>query len=205
MINVQENVPLYSIFILILILSGGYIIQLVPCKLQRMLDSNNYIKHLFCFLTLLFLIILVDPEESKNKINTILLKTVVLYIFFIFIIKTYYKFFVAIMILLAIKYIIFIHSNSLKDELSKFDDNKDKDKEDINKINNNLNKIIIIQNILFAIIIILIIIGFLVYLGEKKFQYKNKFDFLIFLFGKPNCSNIPEKINISNSLKYAFK
>jgi hypothetical protein len=194
-LNIQESIPLYSIFILLLILSGGYIIQLIPCKLQSILNNNIYIKHFFALLTLIFLITLVDPLESKNNLNIILSKSFILYIFFIFIIKTHYKFFISIMIILGIKYLILLKKNELSDKYE-----KDKD---VN-IQKELDNINIIQNVLFFIIIILIIIGFLVYLGQKKYEYKKDFNYFIFLFGKPECNYTIEKISITNSLKHAF-
>jgi hypothetical protein len=199
MIDTQNKIPIYSIFILLLILSGGYIIQLVPCKLQKVLNDNIYIKHLFCFLTLVFLVNLTDPEQNTKSLNIIIFKSFMLYIFFIFIIKTYYKFFILIMITLGIVYLIVIKKTEIDNELN---NNKDINKEI--ELNNYKSKLIIVQNILFGFIIIFIILGFLIYLGEKKHQYKNKFNYFTFFLGKPDCSNIPDKINMLNSFKYAF-
>jgi hypothetical protein len=200
MINIQENIPIYSLFILLLILSGGYIIQLIPCKLQKTLDSNVYIKHFFAFLTLIFLVTLTDPEEGKKKLNVIISKSFILYIFFIFIIKTYYKFFILIMLILGILYILELKKLEIYSEL-----NQEKEINKINELKNSISNLIMFQNILFGFIVIFIIIGFIIYLGEKKHQYKNKFNYFTFLFGKPNCNNIPDKINMLNSIKYAFR
>ena len=38
------------------------------------------------------------------------------------------------------------------------------------------------------------IIGFILYLGEKKIEYKDKFNYITFIFGKPSCTNIFPKI-----------
>jgi hypothetical protein len=199
MINIQEKIPLYSIFILILILSGGYVIQLIPCKLQRVLNTNIYIKHLFCFLTLIFLITLIDPMEQNQKLEKIIVKSIILYIFFIFLIKTHYKFFIAVIIILGIKYLILLKKNEL---FEKYKNETDKNK--LKKIEDSLNNIIILQNILFYIVVLLIIIGFIIYLGEKKYEYKNNFNYLTFLFGKPNCKHTPNEISMFKSIKYAF-
>lgn len=199
MIDIQDKIPIYSIFILLLILSGGYIVQLVPCKLQRILNDNIYLKHLFCLLTLVFLVDLTDPEQNKKSLNITILKSFVLYIFFIFIIKTYYKFFILIMITLGIIYLIVIKKTDIDNEIK-----NSKDINIINELNNYKSKLIIVQNILFGFIIIFMILGFLIYLGEKKHQYKNKFNYFTFLLGKPDCSNVPDKISILNSFKYAF-
>jgi hypothetical protein len=193
-INIQEVLPLYSVFILILILSGGYIIQLIPCKLQKILDTNVFIKHLFAFLTLIFLVTIVDPNNTSKKLSTIIYTSFLLYIFFIVIIKTHYKFFISIIIVLGIKYLLLLYKNQIQDE------NKNNEIE----LNNKLQNIVLIQDILFGVVIFLLLIGFLVYYGEKKYEYKNKFNFITFLFGKPNCAYTPQKISIYESLKYVF-
>ena len=85
---------------------------------------------------------------------------------------------------------------------------KIKNENDINLKKNDELIIDTISNIRYFILIIMIIllvIGFLIYLGEKKYQYNNKFKFLTFLFGKPDCNNKLDKISIINSLKYSFK
>jgi len=218
---IDEKIPLYSIFVLILILSGGYVIQLIPCKLQKVLESNIYIKHLFAFLTLLFLVTLVDPfDKDNNNIKIVIYRSIILYLFFIFIIKTNYKFFIAIIVLLAFKYLMLLYKNQLLDENNKEKDkieekNKnDKDNKDIKDINNNkkiidntkkLANITIIENTSFSILCILILIGFLSYYGEKKKEYGNKFNIFTFIFGKPNCRYTPEKIHFLESLKHVFK
>jgi hypothetical protein len=193
-INIQEVLPLYSVFILILILSGGYIIQLIPCKLQKILDTNIFIKHLFAFLTLIFLVTIVDPNNTSKKLSTIIYTSFLLYIFFIVIIKTHYKFFISIIFVLGIKYLLLLYKNQIQDE------NKNNEIE----LNNKLQNIVLIQDILFGVVIFLLLIGFLVYYGEKKYEYKNKFNFITFLFGKPNCAYTPQKISIYESLKYVF-
>jgi hypothetical protein len=197
-INIQEVLPLYSVFILILILSGGYIIQLIPCKLQKILDTNVFIKHLFAFLTLIFLVTIVDPNNTSKKLTTIIYTSFLLYIFFIVIIKTHYKFFISIIIVLGIKYLLLLYKNQIQDE------NKNNKESNITELNNKFENIVLIQDILFGLVILLLVIGFLVYYGEKKYEYKNKFNFITFLFGKPNCAHTPQKISIYESLKYVF-
>jgi hypothetical protein len=44
------------------------------------------------------------------------------------------------------------------------------------------------QKYLILINCIIIVLGFLIYLGRKKMEYKDSFNFGTFLVGKPNCS-----------------
>jgi len=46
--------------------------------------------------------------------------------------------------------------------------------------------------------------GFLVYLGEKKIEYKKNFSYITFLFGAPACREITKHKNTINSLKHIF-
>ena len=197
MIIINDKIPIYSIFILILILTAGYC-DIFPCKIKRVLSENIYIKHFFTFLTMIFFVVLVESDENK-KLNNILSNSLILYIIFIFVIKTEYRFFISIIFLLGITYIFRLK----KDEINK---NK---KESINddekkKLDSELNFIAEINNFIFIIVIILIIIGFLIYLGEKKLEYKNKFNFLVFLFGKTQCSNYDSNISIYKALKHSL-
>ena len=38
-----DNIPIYAIFILILIISANFLAQLFPCRLQKLLSTNIYI------------------------------------------------------------------------------------------------------------------------------------------------------------------
>ncbi len=199
MYDFEKKIPIYSIFVLILILSGGYIIQLIPCKVQNLLNNNMYIKHLMCFLTLLVFVSITDPANEKVVLYDIFLKTIAVYIIFIFIIKTYYIFFVIILIMLGFSYIITLKVVELRDN----NKNKVENEENEDK-NKNIDILIKIRDALFIFIGILIIIGFLIYLGEKKYEYKNKFSYVTFIFGKPDCNNIKYCESLIDSFKYAF-
>ncbi len=199
MYDFENKIPVYSIFALILILSGGYIIQLIPCKVQNLLNNNMYIKHLMCFLTLLVFVSITDPANDKVVLYDIFLKTIAVYIIFIFIIKTYYIFFVIILIMLGFSYIITLKVVELRES----DKNKVQNEEELK--NEYIDILIKVRDALFVVIGILIIIGFLIYLGEKKYEYKNKFSYITFIFGKPKCSNIKYCESLIDSFKYAFK
>jgi amino acid transporter len=81
-----------------------------------------------------------------------------------------------------------IASNTEKEEL-------DKKHDFIIKINNGL----------IIVVFILAIIGFMIYMGRKKFEYKNNFSYLTFIFGKVECKGTISNIDYSTSLKHLFK
>jgi hypothetical protein len=187
----EEKIPIYTIFILILIISANFLAQIFPCKIQKILNCNMYVKHIFSFLTLMFFVILSAPIGGSMRVNDILMKAFILYIFFIILTKTNYIIFMIIIILLGTLYLIILKINELKES-----NNNDK-----NELEEKLNNI---YNYISYIILILLIIGFLMYMGEKKYEYKNKFEYRKFIFGIPYCSGKNSNMSLINSLKYAF-
>jgi hypothetical protein len=95
------------------------------------------------------------------------------------------NFFILFFVALCTKFIII-------NELSHTQDKALKDKYD--KINKALN---------YALVSIGII-GFILYYGEKRYEYGKRFNFLTFLLGKPVCREFIIPTNYQRSLKYAF-
>jgi hypothetical protein len=186
----EQDIPLYTIFILILIISANFLVQIFPCKIQKSLSNNMYFKHIFSFLTLIFFVVLSAPIGDAN-FNLIIYKSFILYVLFIVITKTNHIFFTIIIILLGVLYLIILKLNDLNE-------NNRKDKV---KLENNLNNL---YNYISYLIIILIIIGFLMYMGEKKYEYKENFEYTKFIFGIPYCRGVRTEISFLKSLKYAF-
>ena len=185
-VSLNEKIPIYTIFILILIISAEYLKELMPCKLDNVLKNNIYVKHFFCFLTLLFFVVITtEPLKDKN-LKEIIIKSIVLYVLFILLIKNDYRIFLSVMVLLGLIYIISLKKYELIDLIK-----KEQNIDIITKkqYENEINTIILINNILFVIVIILIFIGFLFYMNKKKNQYKDQFHFLTFFFGNIKCKH----------------
>lgn len=197
-LSLSEKIPLYSIFVLILIISAGYFTEIFPCKLQRLLKNNIYIKHFFAYLTLIFFVVLTTSVKDE-QIYIILYKSFILYLLFLLVIKSDYRFFVTIIFLTGFYYLSILKKYEMINTLS-----TEKDPIEITKLNTYINYLIYFNNCLFIFIIFIIIIGFLIYLGEKKYEYGNKFNFLTFIFGKLYCSQFEKKISIINALKYSI-
>lgn len=62
--------------------------------------------------------------EQNQKLEKIIVKSIILYIFFIFLIKTHYNFFITV-IILGIKYLILLKKNEL---FEKYKNETDKNK-----------------------------------------------------------------------------
>lgn len=172
------------LFIFYVTLGGNFVAQLFPCQVQKLFTENIYYKHFLAFFILFFAIIL--TSDQSEKISTILFsKTLILYSLFIVLTRMDKNFFLLFFVALCIKFIII-------NEISHTHDKELKDK--YNKINNGLN---------YALISIGII-GFILYYGEKRYEYGKRFNFLTFLLGKPVCREFIIPTNYKRNLIYAF-
>jgi hypothetical protein len=97
--------PFYAIFILVLIISANFLAQLVPCRFQRALQTNMYIKHLFGLLTLNFFVLLSMPELSSSLYEGVK-SSVLLYAAFMIITRTDATIFYLILFLLGVSYLV---------------------------------------------------------------------------------------------------
>jgi hypothetical protein len=191
---ITENLPIYSVFLLVLIIAGSFIVELFPCRLQRLFTNSMYLKHICAFFTLVFFIVITSPIKSKKHI---FIKSILVYIFFVLVTKTHPYFFLIILFLLAFCYIIALQKEDL--------DTNEKEtinEEEITKNNKIIDNVIFL---IYVIVFILTIIGILIYMGEKKIEFKNDFSYNYFFFGVPKCRNDPIKVSMKKALQYAFK
>ena len=172
-----ENLSLVhkGMLLFLLIISGNYIGSLVSCRTQDLFNNNIYVKHMIGFISLYFFIIL--AELNINPLKSLIL-TIPMYFYFIVLTKSESTFFISVIFFLLV--LVFSHN------YKRYLDNKE---------NLSKNEIIFMKNINFikkiviGIIFSLSLIGFLIYLGMKKIEYKNNFSFKNFLFGKIVCKN----------------
>lgn len=217
--SIQESLPLYSVFLLILVISSGFLTAFFPCRLQNALNDNIYLKHASAFMTMLFFIVLTIPDYDK-KIFEVIPKTFLLYAFFLILIKTDFPFFIAILAIISVIYILVLRRSELHDELKEYNNDNNKnnkgimdnknpnpgaDSAKITETRHEYNTIVTINNALTISIIPLLVVGCLVYLGKKRYKYKDKFSIITFIFGafkcNPNTSNV---MTISESLRHVF-
>ena len=78
-----------SVFVLLLIISGNFLGELMPCRVREELSSNMILKHFFGYLTLVFFaIVTVFKTSSMN----ILFLSFLVYVYFIVLSKTNWDF-----------------------------------------------------------------------------------------------------------------
>jgi len=190
---------LFSIFVFILIISANFLAEIFPCGLQDLLRNNMIIKHTFGFFTMIFFVVLSHKNKNRN-IYDIIKNSLGLYLFFIIISRCEIHIFYIILIFLGITYIV----NILKHDIMKEKTHKKGDKNKKQQDENN-KKIIIYDNITFILYILIILstfLGVLINMGEKKIEYKKKFNYFTFFIGKHKC--IEKSPNV-NYMKYLQK
>ena len=133
----------------------------------------------------LFFAIILTSNKSEKISTTLFSKTLVLYSLFIVLTRMDKNFFILFFVVLCVKFIVI-------NELSHTQDNKRKDKYD--KINKGLT---------YALLLIGVI-GFTLYYGEKRYEYGKRFNFLTFLLGKPVCREFIIQTNYRRNLTYVF-
>ena len=189
-----------AIFIFMLIISGNSLAELFPCRIQQMLKENIYVKHLVGFLTLFFFGVLTIPDLANvgGMINCFLL-------YFIFLITSNvdYKIWIVLFVLYAIMYLLHL----IKQDYTKIKDgtkkmNTSNEVMIFNKI--SLEQIHEIQTFVITLITILTIVGFIIYMGDKKLEYGKKFKYSIFFTGKTHCQYISSKYSLYEKLVASF-
>ncbi len=200
-IDYLDKIPVYAIFVLMLIISANFLKELFPCKFQHSLEHNIYLKHLFGFLTLLFFVVLTAPLDEK-PFDNIFIKSVGIYIWFVLFLRTTYPVFIILLIIFALMYIVVLKKTYYKELFGK------KENIEKEKMVDDLNLYDSINHYLLIFAALLTIIGFIIYLGEIKYSLKNKkfnlLEFIHFIIGKPPCEYEPEIITPLKALYYAF-
>lgn len=161
-----------AVFAFYLIIGCNFLPQLFSCRLQHLINNNMIVKHLFGLFILFFLVVNLSGEFSMDSIKELfqnIIVTVLIYIWFVITTRSILSLIVVNIIILCVLYIIHIRKNIRKKK------NKDTKADDI------------AMYVLSAINVFLSILGFCLYLREKKLEYGDDFRFSIFMRGNPTC------------------
>ena len=173
---------LYNIFVLIVILSSSFFDVLIPCRLQAVVKNNIIVRHIFCYFTMVIFVVLSDDPNELKMFHHIFLRSLVLYFWFLMLIKSNQSIFMLVLILLMIQYIIIIKRKDYidpkkREELIKShrisDYRLEKDVKDMNKVIYFLNFV--------CISAILLGVGY--NLLHKYNKHERNFNLLYFVFG----------------------
>lgn len=192
MVELHESV--IAIFTFLLIISGNFINNLFPCRIQTLFETNIYAKHFLGFFTLLFFETLTLRE--KYPISKLLPYTFLVYFYFLLLTNTNSKIWITIFVAAGMIYLLHLYREEIKTKTITNDE-----MENVIVTSDRLNKII---KVLEVYIVAATLFGFLVYMGQKKFEYKKKFNYMEFLFGHVMCKNDSPNLSIFKSLKHTF-
>lgn len=143
----------------------GITLSLFNCKIVKAINKNILLQYSTLFISIFFLFIVLESENSKKHIYVLLLNSLIIFISFILLIKINKIFSILILILILINQTLKVHINYLINN-------------NIYKKNNNIiNYYIKIRNIINIIICILILIGFFSIIIENAYSF-NLYKFL---------------------------
>lgn len=184
-VNLSKSLGLFF-----LLVSANFIGNILGCKIQTIFNSNIVLKHLLGFISLLFFITILTNSEYKDKNNKIIKRkfhesikdSFYVYFFFLLLSKTHYEITLFVYLCIFTIYSLsLIRNDYYKDNLSM--------QQKINYAN----------YMLFYIIILTTVLGFIIYNLDKYNEYgrhgpcflnkksKKCFSYFKFLFGKTSC------------------
>ena len=186
LIKNDKNTNFYSVrlingmFFLLLIISSGFVGDILNCKYQRTIVNNIYMKHLVAFLTLYFLNsnLFTDEDHPINK----LLNCILLYIIFVIIMRLNLIFTGIVLFLIFIIHLLHQHYTFYR---------KNPDKIENYKLVIRLHYFI---RIISIVTLIISIIGLIINIEQRKKEYGNDFNLSKFILGNLKCENIEKKI-----------
>lgn len=184
-----------AILIFILILSGNYLDDFFPCKVQDLMRNNLIMKHLVGFMILYFLTILTIPELKSIRG---IFSAIGLYVLFLLSTKINYIAWAIVLFIYVVVYLMNIAVGDLIKQDAKYGRHAKKN-------NRRIQIMRRIMSWLFIINILIIVIGFIYYYGMKRMQHGNNFNLKQFFFGIPDCGyNIKQK-DVLKPFVRAFK
>jgi len=177
-----------NVFILFLVLAGGFLQPLFPCNTTKLFTESKLIRHLLGFFTLIFFVVVSDTElDDYMPLGTILATSAVIYLWFLIASKMTANWWLLLVVLLGSLYIIDLY--------------EEREKNEDPEVAANLT---LAKRVILGASILLTVIGFLIYLGEKKLDYKGKFNYSDFFLSTTVCKGTPTTLPYWTSFKAAF-
>lgn len=115
MVNLEQvhaTIPhLVAVFTFVIIISGNYLGELFPCKVQHFFAESMILKHFLGYLTLIFFVVLTIPEISES--DNIIVSSALLYSAFVLVSKTHYRFWFAIFGITGVVYLLHMYKKTI--------------------------------------------------------------------------------------------
>lgn len=182
---VFENVIILFFLVVINLLFGK--LKDFSCNMQEVINGSVFVRHMLNIIGVFFLLVLFTRAIPTNPL-ILVLTTLVMYIFFILVTRCDYRFVFIFIFCMLIVFYLEAQKNFVTDKLP---DNTKKEER---------KKYEIVQYIVEIISIVCIIIGVLIYMGQHSREYRNNWDWGLFLFGTLKCSG--DGVPILKSVKH---
>jgi hypothetical protein len=184
-----------SLFIFYLIISSNFMINLFGCRIQYLFTHNMYLRHLLGFFVVYFFVSLDEPSSIIPLHPTKrMLFSLLVYIWFLITTRMSITFWIPFIVLLTLVYVVQIYKEY---------ETKQKTPDDV-----KIERMRKAQLYILGFVGLLTIIGFIHYLGGKKYEYGNKFSYRRFIFEKPSCNDhalhMNGAVNLFDSIKLAL-
>ena len=173
-----------GLFLLLLAVSGNFIAETFGCQTQELLSESIMAKQIMTFF-IIFFTISYSNSDTENP-TTKLIKSSIVYIFFLLFTKM--NIFPTVVVLFLLMG-LYISNNYKKFFISTFN-KKNKSNKNLVSHQDKIKNITKIQKILIIGVTIVISMGFFNYYKEKQIEYKNSFEFRKFIFGVIKCKKM---------------
>lgn len=172
---VYKTIPIIFLSIYLMI-SANFIGEMLPCYLRTNYFEDMLFKHVILILSIFFVSLYTNPDIFSLEMYKLVGFSFLFYSIFIFTTKCEEKiWFIATISLIFVSLMTILH-----DKINKKKNIEQNEKKFLKFINFNYIKAIFIIFILYSF-------GFLLYLSEKKYEYRNNFSYLKFFIGVHDC------------------
>lgn len=163
--TVEYLLPLY------LLVAANFISETFACRLQKVLRESMAAKYIIILLSIVFVIIVQKPDIENEKVSDIVLQSAALFALFVMSTRLPFSVLLAVIVLLGVVYILHLRKTRAQgrgDEVRAAGAERS-------------------QKIVSYVAIGIIVVGFFVYMVEKRMEYGKQFRIGTFLIGKPVC------------------
>jgi len=179
-----------NLFLLYIALSANFLKPLIPTSTTRLMSESMPLRHLLGLVGVAFFSVVSEADFddfSFNDLMPILACSVFIYLWFLLASKMTANWWIPLVLILVTLYLVNLYKiyapKLTKDTVKNLD---------------------FTEYVLLAASAITTMVGFFIYMGEKKTEYRSKFSFETFLFGTTELKNTPNRMQYWDSFKAAF-
>ena len=179
-----------NLFVLAGALSAHFIVPLLPANSTKHMSESRFLRYFLGFLTLVFFVVVTDTAEIDRymPLGTIITTSAALFVWFIMAAKMTANWWYMLVLIFGAIYLVNLYEDRhlyTKDLAETF---------------------ATVKGWLLTGSVFMTVIGFLIYVGEKKMKYRGKFNYGDFLFGLPKVGGPKEPSGMDYwvALKAAF-